>query len=101
MANIPTPIYKLRLLFKHYYAGASKRWLAEALHISGSTLNVYWTIIESLNLAFGEWEALSDLEVSRLLINPKPAAQAVPWLAVVSRFVSYSSRMIDQSNSIF
>ena len=84
MANKPTPMYKLRLLLKHYHAGASKRWMAEALDISRSTLNVYLARIESLNLAFEEWEALSDLEVSRLLINPMPAAPADPRLAVLT-----------------
>jgi len=84
MANKPTPMYKLRLLLKHYHAGASKRWMADVLDISRSTLNVYLARIESLNLAFEEWEALSDLEVSRLLINPMPAAPADPRLAVLT-----------------
>ncbi|MFZ9155920.1 MAG: LuxR C-terminal-related transcriptional regulator [Schleiferiaceae bacterium] len=38
-------MYKLRLLLKHYHAGASTRWMAEVLDISRSTLNVYWATI--------------------------------------------------------
>ena len=40
---------------------------AGMLEISRSTINVYWTRIEHLTLTGEEWEALSDLEVSRLL----------------------------------
>ena len=85
-------MYKLRLLLKHYHAGASKRWLAGVLEISRSTLNVYWTRIEHLNLSFEEWEALSDLEVSRLLINPLPAAPADPRLAVLTAMLPQISK---------
>ena len=92
MANKPTSMYKLRLLLKHYHAGASKRWLAGVLEISRSTLNVYWTRIEHLNLSFEEWEALSDLEVSRLLINPLPAAPADPRLAVLTAMLPQISK---------
>lgn len=77
-------MYKLRLLLKHYHAGASKRWLAGVLEISRSTLNVYWTRIAHLNLSCEEWEALSDLEVSRLLFNPLPAAPADPRSAMLT-----------------
>lgn len=92
MANKPTSMYKLRLLLKHYHAGASKRWLAGVLEISRSTLNVYWTRIEHLNLSCEEWEALSDLEVSRLLINPLPAAPADPRLAVLTAMLPQISK---------
>ncbi len=85
-------MYKLRLLLKHYHAGASKRWLAGVLEISRSTLNVYWTRIEHLNLSCEEWEALSDLEVSRLLINPLPAAPADPRLAVLTAMLPQISK---------
>jgi transposase len=92
MANKPTSMYKLRLLLKHYHAGASKRWLAGVLEISRSTLNVYWTRIEHLNLSCEEWEVLSDLEVSRLLINPLPAAPADPRLAVLTAMLPQISK---------
>lgn len=84
MANKSIPMFKLRTILNHYHRGASKRWVAQAVEISRTTLSSYWSKIEQLNLSYEEWEALSDIEVSRLLINHMPASPADPRLAVLT-----------------
>ena len=70
MANKPTSMYKLRLLLKHYHAGASKRWLAGVLEISRSTLNVYWTRKEHLNLDHQIFLGSPSLRMSSSWLHP-------------------------------
>ncbi len=64
-------MHKLRLLVRLFFQEIPGRQAAHLTGLSRNTVRLYWTRIKELNWPEERWDALSDLELNRLLISTK------------------------------
>ena len=63
-------MYKLRLLIRLFFQGASERSAADAAGVSRGTVRRYWSRIRVFDYDYDDWLSMDDQQVSRLLVGP-------------------------------
>lgn len=83
MANNPIKMYRLRQIINLHFKGAPTTRISEYTGLSRTTVRTYVERIKALGLPHGEWQSLSDLETSRLLIGNHRQTAADPRQSVL------------------
>lgn len=63
-------MYKLKLLIRLFYQGASERSAADAAGVSRGTVRRYWKRLRVFDYPYDRWLEMEDHQLSRLLVGP-------------------------------